>query len=178
MTLRSYKGIHPSVGERVYIDPQALVAGDIVIGDDSSIWPMCSLRGDVNIIRIGARTNIQDGSVVHVTHPYKEVPEGHATIIGDDVTIGHKVIAHGCTIESRVLIGMGSIILDGAFIHSHVFLGAGSLVAEGKELEGGYLWLGTPAKKIRPLNEKEIKWFDYSAMHYVKLKDDYLNSQS
>ena len=173
MAIRPYKGISPSLGAGVYIDAQAAVIGDVNIGTDSSIWPMCCLRGDVNHIRIGERTSIQDGSVIHVTHPHAARPQGNATLIGSDVTVGHKVILHGCTVEDMCLIGMGAIVLDGAVIRSHVLLGAGSLVGEGKELEGGYLWLGRPAKRIRELTEEEMKWFAYSAKHYVKLKNDY-----
>ena len=174
MTIRPYKGISPNLAAGVYIDSQAAVIGDVTIGADSSIWPMCTLRGDVNHIRIGERTSIQDGSVIHVTHKYAARPQGNATLVGSDVTVGHKVILHGCTVEDMCLIGMGAIVLDGAVIRSHVLLGAGSLVGEGKEIEGGYLWLGRPAKRIRELTEEEMKWFAYSAKHYVKLKDDYL----
>lgn len=174
MSIRPYKGILPAMGERVFVDQQAAVIGDVTLADDSSIWPMCSVRGDVHRIRIGARTNIQDGTVIHVTHPYVALPQGHAATIGSDVTIGHKVILHGCTIEDLCLIGMGSILLDGAVVRSHTLLGAGSLVGEGKELEGGFLWLGRPAKKVRELTQPELKWFEYSARHYVNLKNDYL----
>lgn len=174
MAIRPYKGVLPTLGARVYVDESASVIGDVVIGDDTSIWPQCSVRGDVNTIRIGARSNIQDGSVVHVTRAHTGLPGGRAVTIGDDVTVGHKVIVHGCTIEDRCLIGMGSVLLDGAVLRAGVFLGAGSLVSEDKELEGGYLWLGRPAKKIRPLTDEEWKWFEYSARHYVRLKDDYL----
>ena len=174
MALRIYKGIAPRLGQGAYVDDSAVVIGDVVIGEDSSVWPMAVIRGDVNSIRIGKRSNIQDGSVVHVTHRYSEVPDGHAVSIGDDVTVGHNVTVHGCTIEDRCLIGIGSTILDGAIIHSNVLLGAGSLVSEGKELESGHLYLGAPAKKIRALTETELKWFEYSAHHYQKLKDDYL----
>ncbi len=174
MAIRPYKNILPTLGAKVFIDESAAVIGDVVLGEDASVWPMCSVRGDVNSIRIGARTNIQDGTVIHVSHRYKDIPEGHAAHIGDDVTVGHKVIIHGCAIESRCLIGMGSLILDGAILRTGVFLGAGSLVTEGKELEGGYLWMGRPAKKVRELTEQEWAWFDYSAKHYVKLKNDYL----
>jgi carbonic anhydrase/acetyltransferase-like protein (isoleucine patch superfamily) len=174
MAIRPYKDISPSLAERVYFDPQAVVIGDVHIGADSSIWPLCSLRGDVNLIRIGERTNIQDGSVLHGTHAHAANPQGNATRVGSDVTVGHKVILHGCTVEDLCLIGMGAVVLDGAVIRSHVLLGAGSLVSEGKELEGGYLWLGRPAKRIRELTQEEMKWFTYSAKHYVKLKNDYL----
>src|SRR3989344_4625161 len=118
MAIRPYKGILPTIGPRVYIDEAATVIGDVVIGADTSIWPMCSVRGDVNIIRIGARTNIQDGCVLHGTHEYESVPGGWAVVVGDDVTIGHQCIIHGCTVESRCLIGMGSAILDGAILRA------------------------------------------------------------
>src|SRR3989344_5068079 len=174
MTIRSYKGVLPKLGARVYVDEQAAVIGDVVIGDDSSIWPMCSVRGDVNFIRIGVRTNIQDGTVIHVTHHHEGAPGGRPTIIGDDVTGGHLCILHACTIENRCLIGMGSVVMDDAVLREGLILGAGSLVTEGKQLEGGYLWLGRPAKKVRELSEEEKSWFDYSARHYVDLKNDYL----
>ena len=174
MAIRPYKGILPKFGARVYVDESAAIIGDVQIGDDTSIWPMCSVRGDVNFIRVGARTNIQDNSVLHGTHRYPELPEGWSCVVGDDVTIGHQCVIHSCTVGNRCLIGMGSIILDGAVLHDGVLLGAGSLVTEGKELEGGYLWLGRPAKKVRALTEQEMAWFKYSAKHYVKLKDDYL----
>lgn len=174
MTIRSFKGVMPKIGKAAYVDEAAVVIGDVELGEDASIWPMCSIRGDVNLIRIGARTNIQDGSVLHVTHRFGELPEGHPTRIGNDVTVGHKVTLHGCTVEDLCLIGMGSSVLDGAIIRSKVLLGAGSLVPEGKDLESGYLWLGRPAKRMRELTEQELKWFEYSAKHYVTLKNEYM----
>ncbi len=174
MAIRSYKKHLPRIELGAYVDEAAVVIGDVVVGPDASIWPMCSVRGDVNYIRIGARTNVQDGSVLHVTHPHEPISSGHPCVIGEEVTIGHQCTIHGCTIEDRCLIGMGSVILDGAVLRSGVFLGAGSLVTEGKELEGGFLWLGRPAKKIRPLTPEEQAWIEYSARHYVKLKNDYL----
>ncbi|MDH4133992.1 MAG: gamma carbonic anhydrase family protein [Gammaproteobacteria bacterium] len=174
MAIRPYKEALPQLGARVYVDESAAVIGDVVLGDDASVWPMCSVRGDVNFIRIGARTNIQDNSVIHVSHRHAALPEGRGCTVGIDVTVGHQCILHACTIGNECLIGMGSIVLDGAVLHDRVLLGAGSLVTEGKELEGGYLWMGRPAKKVRPLTEEEIKWLAYSAKHYVKLKDDYL----
>jgi len=174
MAIRPYKGILPTIGARAYIDEAAAVIGDVVVGEDTSIWPMCSVRGDVNIIRIGRRTNIQDGSILHGTHEYEGLPGGWGVSVGDDVTIGHQCIIHGCSVESNCLIGMGSEILDGAILRAGVFLGAGSLVTEGKELEGGYLWMGRPAKRVRPLTTEEQAWFKYSAKHYVDLKNDYL----
>ena len=174
MTIRTYKNIKPKLAKGVYVDEQASVIGDVTIGEDSSVWPMVVIRGDVNTITIGERSNIQDGSVVHVTHGYSEVPDGYGVTIGHDVTIGHNVTVHGCTIEDESLIGIGSTILDGAIIRKHVLLGAGSLVTEGKDLEGGYLWMGRPARRVRELTDQEITWFGYSSKHYVKLKNDYL----
>jgi carbonic anhydrase/acetyltransferase-like protein (isoleucine patch superfamily) len=174
MTIRPYKGITPKLGARVHVDDSAVVIGDVVLGDDASVWPQCSVRGDVNFIRIGARTNIQDNTVLHVTHKYPDLPEGRACVVGDDVTVGHQCVLHACTVGNQCLIGMGSIILDGAVLEDRVLLGAGSLVTEGKVLDGGHLWLGRPAKKVRALTDEELAWFAYSARHYVKLKDDYL----
>jgi len=174
MTVRSFENTHPKLGNRVFVDPTALVVGDVEIGDDSSIWPMATVRGDVHSIKIGARTSIQDGCVLHVTHAGPYDPEGHDLVIGDDVTVGHKAMIHGCNIEDNVLIGMGSVVMDNAIIHSNVVLGANSLVPPGRELEGGFLWVGSPARKIRPLTDKEIAFFKYSADNYVKLKDRYL----
>jgi carbonic anhydrase/acetyltransferase-like protein (isoleucine patch superfamily) len=174
MSVRPYNGLMPQIADSAYIDEAATVIGDVHIGTESSVWPSAVLRGDVNRIRIGTRSNIQDGTVVHVTHPFSEQPEGFDVFVGNDVTIGHNVTVHGCRIEDRCLIGIGSTILDGAVIQSQVLLGAGSLVAEGKVLESGNLYLGAPAKKIRMLTEAELKWFKYSAEHYVKLSRDYL----
>ena len=174
MSIKTYKGISPSIAAREYVDDSAMVIGDVTLEQDSSIWPMCVVRGDVNRIHIGQRTNIQDGSVLHVTHPHTTMPEGFALTIGDNVTVGHKVILHGCHVHDNCLIGMSSTVMDGAVIHPYVILGAGSLVSPGKELEGGHLWLGSPARKVRPLTDDEHKWIDYSATHYVNLKNDYL----
>ncbi len=168
-----YRSTMPTVHGSAYVDESAAVIGDVKIGADSSVWPMTVLRGDVNCIRIGERSNVQDGSVIHVTHRHPAIPDGHATLIGDDVTIGHQVTLHGCTIGNQCLIGIGAIVLDGAVLHDHVLLGAGSLVTEGKELEGGYLYHGAPARRIRPLTEQELALFAYSAQHYVRLKNDY-----
>ncbi|TQV88177.1 gamma carbonic anhydrase family protein [Aliikangiella coralliicola] len=174
MSVRSFENMHPRLGDKVFIDPTALVVGDVEIGNDSSVWPMATIRGDVHSIKIGERTSIQDGCVLHVTHAGPYDPEGHDLIIGHDVTIGHKAMIHGCTIESNCLIGMGSVVMDNAIIRSNVVLGANSLVPPGRELEGGFLWVGSPARKIRALNDEEIQFFKYSAENYVKLKDRYL----
>ena len=174
-SIRSYKGMKPQLGERVFVDSTSVLVGDIIIGDDSSVWPLVAARGDVNHIHIGERTNIQDGSVLHVTHKNQENPNGYPLIIGNDVTVGHKVMLHGCEIHNRVLVGMGAIVLDGAIIQSEVMIGAGSLVPPGKVLESGYLYVGSPVKQARPLSEKERAFLQKSSDNYVQNKNDYLN---
>ena len=176
MSVESFENSTPELHPSVFVHDQALVVGDVVIGEDSSVWPFSVVRGDVNHIRIGQRSNVQDNSVLHVTHDGPYQPGGYALEIGDDVTIGHRVILHACQVGNQCLIGMGAIVMDGAILHDHVLLGAGSLVAPGKELEGGYLWIGQPAKKLRALTDKEIEWLDYSAQHYVRLKNRYLKN--
>ncbi|WP_394204859.1 gamma carbonic anhydrase family protein [Shewanella waksmanii] len=173
-SLRTYKGIRPTLHNNVYIDPACVLVGDITIGDDSSVWPLVAARGDVNHITIGQRTNIQDGTVLHVTRTSAANPVGHPLIIGDDVTIGHKAMLHGCQVGNRILIGMGAIILDGAVIEDDVILGAGSLVPPGKTLEKGFLYVGSPAKKARPLTDAEKAFLPASAENYVKLKNEYI----
>lgn len=177
MTIRKFNQHQPQLGERVYVDDSALVVGNVHIGKDSSIWPMAVLRGDVHSIHVGERTSIQDGTVCHVTHAGPYDPEGHDLYVGDNVTIGHKAILHGCRIESNCLIGMGTVVMDGALIKENVIVGANSLVPPGRVLEGGFLWVGSPARKIRKLTEEETAFFKYSADNYVKLKDQYLNQE-
>ena len=177
MTFRPYKGVYPRIGFNCYIDPSCVLMGDIEIGDDSSVWPLVAARGDVNVIRIGKRSNIQDGSALHVTHKNPSNPTGFPLLIGDDVTIGHKAVLHGCVIGDRVLVGMGAIVLDGAQIQDDVMIGAGTLVPPGKVLESGYLYVGSPAHKKRPLTEAETAYLKKSADNYVKWKDDYLQEQ-
>jgi len=172
--LRPYKDTFPELGQRVMVDASSVVVGDVRIADDVGIWPLVAMRGDVHFIEIGARTNIQDGSVLHVTHKSSYNPEGNPLVIGEDVTVGHKVMLHGCTIGNRVLVGMGSIVLDGAVIEDDVMIGAGSLIPPNKRLASGYLYLGSPVKQIRPLTEAEIEGLLYSANNYVQWKDDYL----
>lgn len=176
--IRAYRNISPTLGTGVYVDSMSTVIGDVVIGEDSSIWPFAALRGDVNHIRIGARTSIQDGSVCHVSHKTESLPEGHPLIVGDDVTIGHKVVLHGCRIGNRVLVGIGSVVLDGVVVEDDVMIGAGSLVPPGKVLESGYLYLGSPCKQVRPLKESERQHLPYSAQHYVRIKDEYLHDEA
>ncbi len=177
MTIRAFQGIVPTLGLRVYVDEAARVIGDVQLGDDVSIWPGCVVRGDVNRIRIGARSNVQDGSIIHVAHDGPYGPAGGAaTIIGADVTIGHGAIVHACVIEDACLIGMGSIILDGAVVRQHGLVGAGAVIPPGKTVGRGELWLGNPARCVRSLSDREIEQLHYSAQHYVRLKDKYLES--
>ena len=176
--LRPYKDLFPKQGDRVMIDSSSVVIGDVRMDDDVSIWPLVAIRGDVNYVSIGARTNIQDGSVLHVTHKSSYNPEGNPLIVGEEVTVGHKVMLHGCTIGNRVLVGMGSILLDGVVVEDEVMIGAGSLVPQNKRLESGFLYLGSPVKQIRPLTEAEKEGLRYSANNYVKWKNDYLDQQS
>lgn len=174
MSVRVFDGFHPKLQSGAYVDEQALVAGRVELGVDSSVWPMTVVRGDVNYIRIGARTNIQDGSVLHVTHDSEYAPGGQPLIVGDEVTIGHRVVLHACTVEDRCLIGMGAVVLDGAVIRAGAMIGAGALVTPGKDLEGGYLYVGSPARRQRELTEKEKAFLGYSADHYVQLKNRWL----
>ena len=147
--------------------------GDVEIGEHSSVWPMCVIRGDIHHIRIGKNSNIQDGSILHVTHDSEYKLGGSPLIIGDEVTVGHQVTLHACTIEDRCLIGMGSIIMDDAVIEAGAMVGAGSLVNPGKHIAGGYLWLGRPVRRVRELSEKEKAYLKYSAAHYVRLQQRY-----
>lgn len=174
-SIRSFQGHKPRLGARVFVDNSAVVIGDVELGDDASVWPCVVIRGDMHRIRIGARTSVQDGAVLHITHASDYNPEGHPLTIGDDVTIGHSVCLHGCTIGNRVLIGIGSTILDGAVVEDEVVIGAGSLVPPGKRLESGFMYMGAPVKQIRPLKDAERSFFTYSANNYVKLKNAYLD---
>ncbi|PHQ81426.1 MAG: gamma carbonic anhydrase family protein [Coxiella sp. (in: Bacteria)] len=169
MTIRNYKEISPSIHDGVYIDDTALVIGNVNIGAHSSVWPMCVVRGDVNWISIGSYTNIQDGTIIHVNHVSEYEPEGSTVVIGNYVTVGHRCTLHGCHINDRCLIGMNSCLMDNVVVESNVMVAAGSLVPSGKRLESGFLYLGSPAKKIRALTAKEIEHITYSAEHYAKL---------
>lgn len=175
MPIKTFQEHTPSIGNTTYVDDSALIIGQVSIGADCSIWPFASIRGDVHHIQIGDRTSVQDGCVLHVTHAGDFNPNGFPLIIGSDVTIGHKVILHGCTIQDASLIGMGSIVMDGAIIESNVILGAGSLVPPGKICDSGFLWVGSPCVKKRPLSADEIAFIRYSAKNYVKLKNCYLS---
>lgn len=174
MSIRTFEKISPQIAASAYVDETALVIGSVRIDADVSLWPKVVARGDVNTIEIGARTNIQDGTILHVSHDSAFAPGGFPLSIGADITVGHQAILHGCTIEDRCLIGMAATVMDGALLRSGAILGAGSLVPPGRELEGGFLWVGSPARKVRPLSKEEEAFLDYSAMHYVELKNRYL----
>lgn len=176
--IRKYQNTYPKVSPSAYIDEACVLVGDITIDDDASIWPLVAARGDVNSIFIGKRTNVQDGSVLHVTRKSSKNPEGIPLIIGDDVTVGHKALLHACTIGDRVLVGMGAIVLDGAVIESDVMLGAGALVPPGKTLTSGFLYIGSPAKQARLLTDDEVNFLKLSADNYVILKNEYIVDQS
>jgi len=173
MPTRPYRGILPRLGPGAWVDPAALVIGDVELGADVSIWPMAVVRGDVNYIRIGARSNVQDGSVLHVTRPYPGSDAGWPLLIGEDVVIAHKVTVHGCTIGDRVLVGIGAIVLDGAVVEDDVMIGAGSVVTPGKTLTSGGLYLGNPARRARELTGAEIARIPVMAGFYVALKKEY-----
>ena len=175
--IRSFKGISPTLEEGAYVDPAAIVIGDVVLGRDVSIWPLVVIRGDVNKVRIGDRSNIQDGSVIHESRPLPTNPEGYPVTIGEDVTVGHKVMLHGCKIGNCVLVGMGAIVLDGVVIEDNVIVGAGALVTPGKTLKSGYLYTGSPARQARPIKDGEMERFQQTAKNYVILKNEYFAEQ-
>ena len=174
MTIRKFEQYTPQIAESAFVDESAVVTGNVVIGADSSVWPMCSVRGDIHSIRIGERTNIQDGCILHVSHDSEFAPGGNALSIGDDVTVGHNAVVHACTVENMCLIGIGAVLLDGSVVKTGAIVGAGSLVPPGKELAGGYIWLGSPVKQVRELTDKEKAFLEYSAGHYVDVKNRHM----
>ena len=174
MNIRPFRNIHPQLGKNVYVDPSAVVIGRVKLGDDVSIWPCAVLRGDENDIAIGARSNIQDGSILHIVSAGNEPPSGIPLTIGEDVTVGHGVILHGCTIGNFCLIGMGATVLDGAVLEDFVFVGAGAVVTPKKRLSSGGLYLGNPARRVRDLTDAEKAELRVSADHYVALKNEYM----
>jgi len=170
-----YKGWTPKLDKNAWIAEGATVIGRTEMGEDSAVWFGCVVRGDVHYIKIGARSNIQDLSMVHVTHHKKEdMSDGHPTIIGDDVTIGHRVMLHGCTIEDACLIGMSATILDGAVIGKESIVGAGSLVTKNKKFPPRSLIIGSPAKVVRELTDDEVAELYASARRYVEFKNNYI----
>ena len=174
MGIRSFQNKVPSQGERVFVDPASTVIGEVALGDDSSVWPGAVVRGDMHRIVIGARTSVQDNAVLHITHDSAFNPGGFPLTLGDDVTVGHQAMLHGCTIGDRVMIGMQTMIMDGAVVESDVMLAAGSLVSPGKRLESGWLYRGRPARPVRELTEQELRFLPYVAGNYVKLKDKHM----
>ncbi|MEW5771377.1 MAG: gamma carbonic anhydrase family protein [Pseudomonadota bacterium] len=173
MAIESYREYTPRLGREVFVHASATVIGDVELGDEVSVWPGVVIRGDVNRIRIGARCNIQDNSVLHVSHRRASDPEGAPLTLGRDVSVGHGVILHGCTIHDECLIGMGSLVMDKSVLEPRVLLGAGSLVPEGRVLKSGWLYLGRPAKQVRPLSPEELDYFAYLAAGYIRLAADY-----
>ncbi len=175
--IRPFQDLVPHIAADAWIDRSAVIIGDVEIGPQASVWPLCVVRGDIHHIRIGARSNIQDGSVIHVTHDSQYNPGGFPVEIGNGVTVGHKVMLHGCSIGDNCLIGMGAVVLDGAKIESNVILGAGSLVPQGKILESGHLYHGSPVRKVRELAERELDFLVYVSGNYVKLAQQYRQSE-
>jgi carbonic anhydrase/acetyltransferase-like protein (isoleucine patch superfamily) len=172
--VRGLNGHRPRTGARVLIDPSAVVIGDVELGDDVSVWPQVSIRGDMHRIRVGARSSVQDGCVLHITHAGPFNPDGWPLEIGCEVTIGHNATLHGCTVGDRVLVGMGATVMDGAVVEHDVVIAAGALVTPGKRLRSGFLYAGSPAREVRGLSEKEMAYFSYSANNYVRLKDQHI----
>ena len=178
MAVRSFSGYQPRLGERVWVDPSAQVIGDVTMGNDCSVWPAAVIRGDMHFIELGARCSVQDCAVLHITHDSEFNPGGFALTVGDDVTIAHQAMLHGCQVGDQVMIGMQAVVMDGAVIGDQVILAAGSLVPPGKKLRDGHLYRGRPAKAVRELTSEEREYLPYVAANYVKLKDRYLEEAS
>jgi carbonic anhydrase/acetyltransferase-like protein (isoleucine patch superfamily) len=174
MSVRPYREWQPVIGRGAWIDPAATVIGRVTIAEDVSIWPGTIVRGDVNSISIGARTNIQDGCILHVASARLAGGDGIPLVVGEECTVGHGVILHACTVERRCLIGTGAIVMDGAVIGDEVIVGAGALILAGMQLPARTLWIGSPARQQRALEAEEIAFLAESAAHYVDLKNDYL----
>ncbi|MDE0146145.1 MAG: gamma carbonic anhydrase family protein [Nitrospira sp.] len=166
--IKAYKGVTPTIADSAFIEDTAVIVGDVVIEADSSVWFHSVIRGDVNYIRIGRRTNVQDLSLLHVTH------DTYPLILGDDVTVGHHVVLHGCTIQNRVLVGMGAVLMDGVVVGDDCIIGAGALVTERTRIPPGSLMLGSPARVTRPLRKAELAWLKESAQNYVSYARDYM----
>ena len=173
--IRTFDGNSPQLGKGSFVDPSAVVTGKVILGDDASVWPNVSIRGDLMPITIGDGTNVQDNCVIHTSHQ-SEFYQAAACTVGKEVTIGHGAILHGCTIQNQVLIGMHGIVLDQVVIESKVIVAAGALVPPGKTLESGYLYVGSPAKQARALTTQELEYFHYSSKAYIKLKNAHVES--
>ena len=172
--VRQWTTSEPRIGARVMVDPTAMVLGDISLGDDVSIWANCSIRADMHRISIGSGSNIQDNSVLHITHAGRFNPSGCPLVIGEQVTVGHRAVLHGCSIGDRVLVGMGAIVMDGAEVADEVMIAAGALVTPGKVVKAGELWAGVPAKPVRELRQEEVDMITWIPKHYVELAQSYL----
>ena len=166
--IKPYRGVTPTIAADAFIEDTAVIVGDVVIESESSVWFHSVVRGDVNYIRIGRRTNIQDLSLLHVTH------DTYPLIVGDDVTVGHHVVLHGCTIHNRVLIGMGAVLMDGVVVGDDCLIGAGALVTEHTKIPPGSLVIGAPARVKRPLRETELAWLKESSQNYVQYARHYM----
>lgn len=175
MPLYAYRGIEPKIDPSAFVHPDAVIIGDVVIGPDASIWPGVVIRGDVNRIRIGARTNVQDNSTLHVTRPKPSNPHGVPLLIGDDVTIAHNVMLHACRVENCAMIGMSATLMDGVAVGAWAVVGSGSLVPPGKNIGKNQLWLGAPAKYLRDVTEEEKEGFAKTTANYIRLKEEYRN---
>ena len=174
--IRPYLDHHPEIDATCYIDDLSVVIGEVSLAENISVWPFAVIRGDVNYIKIGKNSNVQDHAMLHVSHKNAAKPNGSPLIIGEDVTIGHHVTLHGCTVGNRVLIGINTIVLDDVIIEDDVMIGAGSLVPPRKVLKSGYLYVGSPVQQVRPLTEKELEFLPYSAQNYVKVANNYSHS--
>ena len=168
--IRPFRGVRPTIASTAYVDESAQVIGDVVIGDESSVWMNAVVRGDVNTIRIGRRTNIQDGTIVHVMRK-----PSHPTVVGDEVTVGHGVILHGCTVADRCLIGMGAVLLNGSSVGADCIVAAGTLLTEGVVVPPRSLVMGSPGKVRRALTDGEVAFIRDSAANYVGYRLDYLS---
>ncbi len=171
--IRSYLEQTPTIDSSCYVDEMSVIIGAVTLAENISVWPFAVIRGDVNSISIGKNSNIQDHAMLHVSHKTAEKPNGSPLVIGEEVTIGHHVTLHGCQIGNRVLVGIQTIVLDDVVIEDNVMIGAGSLVPPRKRLESGYLYVGQPVQKVRPLTEKELAFLSYSAQHYVKVASNH-----
>ncbi|MBF0623577.1 MAG: gamma carbonic anhydrase family protein [Magnetococcales bacterium] len=178
MPLYQFDGAFPVIHPTAFVHPEAVVIGDVEIGPLSSIWPMVVIRGDVNRIRIGARSSIQDGSVLHVSRPSPANPEGAATLLGDDIVVGHKVVLHGCRLEDCCMVGIGATILDHAVVGRAAMVAAGSLIPPRKQVAPGTLWMGSPAREIKALSEKEQQGILDTAQNYLRLAEKYREGRS
>lgn len=174
--IRPFDGNWPSIAEGAWVDETAVVIGDVTLGPGASIWPHCVVRGDIHRIAIGAETNIQDGSVLHVSHDSRFLPGGAPLILHERITVGHQVVLHGCEIGALCLIGIGARVLDRAVIQPRTMLAAGALVPPGRVLEGGYLYVGAPAERTRALTDRELEYLEYVAVNYVRLAERHRSS--